>query len=590
MLRRLATYWPASLPSPPAPSDSATLDAAVGFLRLDLDAEMLARAGAVVGVLAGLLGLLFGGVLGHRLGSPALALPLGVGAGLAARECVLGGPRWLATLRRTRALGAAPALVARLALRLRLEPSPERAVAFAARTGDGPLATSLDEHRRRALSTPRSGLDGFASAWRPWLPELDRAGALLLASAADDAASRERGLDRALDVVLDGTRDRLAAFAGDVRGPTAGAYAFGVVLPLALAGMLPAARVAGVDVSLHHVVLLYDVVLPTALIWAAGWLLLRRPVAFPPPRVTRSHPDVRAGRARPLALGAVAGALAWLCATTLLPTWTGPVAAVGIGTGVGLFVAARPAKAVHERVRAVESGLDDALYLVGRRVSVGESVERAVETAGSDLDGATGDLLREAAGVHRRLRVGVAAAFTGPHGALASLPSPRTREVASFLALAAEEGRPAGPMLVDLAEQLAALRRIERDARRELGAVTQTLANTGAFFGPLVAGATVALAGSMAGAVETGTGTGSVLDSSAGPAVTGAAATTALSTGALGVSLGVYALLLAATLTALSTGLERGLDPTLVAYRLGIALPAATLAFLAAYAGAAMLV
>jgi hypothetical protein len=583
VLRRLARRW--SRPVSP-PED---LDVALGFLRVPVEAETVVRAANVLGLAVGTVSAFVGLALGLLFGAPVVGLALGGCLGLLTRLCCCRGPVWTATLVRTRALGAAPALVAVLALRLRLEPSPERAATFAARTAEGRLAASLDDHRREALATPRSGLGAFAAAWRPWLPELDRAASLLLASAADDADGRERGLDRALDVVLDGTRDRLADFAGDVRGPTAGAYAFGVVLPLALAGMLPAARVAGVDVGVIHVVVLYDLLLPAALFGAAGWLLLHRPVAFPAPHVPRTHPDVPGGSRRPLLAGFVGAVVAWTVATAVLPAWTGPVAAAGVGTGTALYVHAAPAKAVHDRVEAVEAGLDDALYLVGRRVSVGASVESAVDAAAEALDGATGEVLADAAGVRRRLRVGVGASFTGDHGVLTDLPSRRTRDVAAFLSLAAAEGRPAGPMLVGLAEQLAALRRIERDARRELGAITDTLTNTGTFFGPLVAGATVALAGRMASAVTAGAGAASAVGG--GSAIqSGGAATAALPPGPLGLAVGTYALLLAATLTVLSTGLERGLAPTLVTYRLGVALPAATATFLAGYAGAAMLV
>ena len=66
--------------------------------------------------------------------------------------------------------------------------------------------------------------------------------------------------------------------------------------------------------------------------------------------------------------------------------------------------------------------------------------------------------------------------------------------VVSLLSIAAREGRPAGRAVVDTAEQLSELRTLEREARRELTSITRTLANTGAVFAPLVAGATVALA------------------------------------------------------------------------------------------------
>lgn len=562
------------------------LQRALAFLDLDVDPADVAVAGDVIGTVVALpstalVGLATAPAIGLGVGA-ALALGLAVGARRA--------PYWLATIRRTRALGAAPGLVARAALRIRVEPAPERAAQFAAATGRGSLARSLGEHARRAAGTPRSGFGTFAAAWRPWFPALDRATALLEASAAARPAGRERSLDRALETVTDAARSRLAEFAGDVRGPASGAYAFGVILPFALAGMLPAARAAGIPVDVRHVVALYDLVLPLALVGAAGWLLLRRPVAFPPPRVPRTHPAVPSRRWLAPVAGAGCGILGWLLGATVVGAWAAPVAAAGFGAGVASLVRYRPVKAVRERVRAVEDGLDDALYLVGRRVAAGESVERAIETAAAELPGATGELFEDAVGVSRRLRVGVRASFLGEHGALSTLPSQRARGAAALLAIAASEGRPAGAAIVSLADHLTELRRIERESRRELASVTSTLANTAAFFGPLVGGATVALADRMATAVDAGGSVASPV--SPAPAATasqtGAPGAAAIGTGELGLAVGGYVLATAVILTALAATLERGFDRALVGYRVGIALPAATATYLATYAGVAL--
>jgi hypothetical protein len=126
---------------------------------------------------------------------------------------------------------------------------------------------------------------------------------------------------------------------------------------------------------------------------------------------------------------------------------------------------------------------------------------------------------------------------------------------------------------VATAEHLEELRRVERDARRELARVTDTLSNTAAVFGPLVGGATVALSARVS---DAGAGTSAGFGASALP------------TAALGIAVGAYVLWLAAVLTVLSSGLTRGLDRTLVGYRVGAALCLATLAYFAAYVGAGL--
>jgi len=532
------------------------------------DAAAAAHVGTLAACTVGAIASLLGAV---RPGAAAVVAGVGLAAG------VRYGPGLAETARRAGALGDAPALVSRAVLRMRIEPTAETAAAFAARTGEGPLADSLEGHVRRARGTPTSGLGTFADEWAEAFPALRRATLLIEAAGAAPPEERDRALDRAMDAVLDGTRDRMAAFAADLQGPATALYAFGVLLPLALVALLPAARVAGIAVPPGAVVATYDLLLPAGVCGAGAWLLARRPMAFPPRPVPPDHPDLpRWRRYAPLAGGTVA-VTAWIIAGAVLPAWTRPLAAVGFGVGAVLLARYRPVAAVRADVRAVEAGLPDALYLVGRRVAEGVAVEAAVERAAGELDGETGRAFAAAARRGRQLRVSVREAFLGRHGALADVPSPRAEGAIDLLGLAAGEGRPAGTAVVALADHLDELRGVERAGRRELRRVTGTLEHTAAVFGPLVGGATVALSEAMGGRLLTGAAAGA------------AAAPPAVDTATLGLAVGAYVLLLSVLLAALAAGLRRGLDRALVGYRAGLALCSATATFLVAYAAAGLL-
>ncbi|ELZ74324.1 hypothetical protein [Haloferax larsenii] len=556
--------------SPVSVDPGDELTQSLAFLTADLDAQTVVDAGYGASVPAGLVG----GLLAALVGVPPLTIGLVfLAVAMGATHAIHTAPVWLARLHRTRALGRAPELVGRLVLRMRLEPSVERAAVFAANAGDDALANSLDTHVERARGTPTSGLGEFAAAWRSWFPALDRATALVETAADVPAGERDRTLERAHEVVRVETRDRLATFVGEVRGPITAVYAFGVLLPLALVGALPAARVAGVGVGVAHVVALYDIVLPVCLFAAVAWVLVRRPVAFAPLSIDASNPAVEDTRLLAAVAGLVAGGAGFVGANALVAPWAAPLGAVGLASGAALVVGSRPVVKLRERVRAVEDGLSDAMYLVGRAVGEGEAVESALARAAETTPGATGDLLSDAVGVQRRLRVGVVDSFCGDHGVLESLPSPRVASVVTLLGLAAHEGRPAGRAIVSMADQLDALARLDAEARRELATVTETLSNTASVFGPLVAGATVALADGMAPA--------RTLDQTA--------VTAPLATADLGLAVGVYVLLSAVLLTTLSVGVANGLDRHLVATRVGRALLSATVTFLAAFVAAGTL-
>lgn len=449
-------------------------------------------------------------------------------------------------------------LVARLVARMRVSPSPAAAAASVA-DADDETARRLAVHVRDARGTDRTGLRAFATECGT--PGVERAMRLVESAGSAPPAERERALDRAAEAVVEGVRESVATAAADLRGPATAVYAFGVLLPLALVAALPAAQVAGLPVGLPAVVLVYDLLLPAGLLWASARLLARRPVAFPSTAVGRDHPDVPDRPWRALLAGVAVGAAGTAVAALALPAWTVPLTAVGGGTGAALVVGMHPYVAVHEAAEEREAGLPDALALVGSRVAEGEAVESALASVAADLGGPTGAALAAASDRGRHRGCGVRAAV---EGSLAEVPSVRFDDAARLLGAATREGRPAGKALVAFGDHLAELRRVEREARRDLRRVTATLSNTAAVFGPLVGGATVALAGALA-------------------------RHRAVPTAGLGLAVGAYVLVLAAVLAALSTTLERGPRPAVVGRRVGTAVLSATATYLVAFAAARLL-
>ncbi len=538
------------------------LTRALAFLDVDLEPAAIVGASHLTAATAVGIGLL---PLALAPGTHAVWFALVVvTCGLLAAQGLVAWPVLLATARRTSALGDAPDLVARAVVRMRLDPSPEAAAGFAADADGGPLARSLRRHLRQARGDAGTGLASFGTEWGDWFPALRRSLSLVEAAGSAKPSDRDRLLERALETVLEGTESAMRSFASDVRAPAMGIYAFGVLLPTTLISLLPAAAMAGLPVTPLAVGTLYDVVLPLGLVAGSAWLLARRPVAFRPPAVDGSTHGSDSRRGLAVVGGAFAALAGWLAATAAFPGWAAPIAGVGYGLGTALVVRYRPVLAVYERIEAVEDGLSDALALVGRRVAAGQAAERAVATTAADLDGPVATVLADAAANQRRLGSGLEEAFLGRYGATERLPSPRLARSCELFARAADEGAPTGEALVALGGHLAALERVEERARHELDAVCSTLRSTATVFGPLVAGATVALADGLGG--------GAAFAPEGDPLPW------------LGLVVGGYVILMAGILTALSIGLRRGLDRPLLAYHIGRALLLATSTLLVAYA------
>ncbi|MCU4740437.1 secretion system protein [Halobacteria archaeon AArc-m2/3/4] len=541
------------------PSDD--LVDSIRFVDASYDAQTVVRAGygaGIVGALAPLALLLYG--------VPVVFVAVFVlASSLAAMHAVHSWPHLRAAFRRTEALGDTPNLVGRAVLRMQIQPSLETAVRFAAGTGEGALSRSLGAHFKRSKGTPYSGLLSFSEEWSEHFPALRRSSTLL--ATAQDAPEGERGrtLDRALSAILDGTRSQMAEFTAAIRAPTTMLFAFGILLPLALIALVPAAPLAEINLNIWMFVLLYNVVLPIGLIGAALWLLVRRPVAFPPPTIDRNHPDlpdrlwIRAG------WGLLAGAGVYAVVEAVGPAYLSEIVAFGVGTGVALLAVYSPILALRRYVRAVEEHLTDALYIVGRQVAEGESVESAIDLAADRVPAETGAVFATAAGVQRRLHTSVEEAFLGAHGALRDVPSQRAHSMAALLAIAGDEGKPAGRAIVSMADHLEELEEVEAETKRALVQVTSTLDNTAAFFGPMVGGATVGMAGML-----------DPDDFSSGGGM-GEAATLPIEQ--LGIVVAVYLILLACIMTPLSYALRYGMDWTLFGYHVGRALVSSMLLY-----------
>lgn len=529
---------------------SEELAESLAFLQSELTPEVIARAGYGAGLITLLLST---PLILSSLPLPAVVV-LMITFSLTVVHFVHSAPNILAAFRRTEALGQAPNLIGRIALRMHIQPATETAVRFAAETGFGRLSESLTYHITQSIGTHRTGLLAFAEEWSDEFPAIRRSSHLLATAQDAPEAQRSRTLDRALHAVLDGTRDQMSEFTERIRAPSMMLYAFGVMVPLALVGLVPAASLAGIEITVDAFVIIYNVILPVVLLSVSIWLLVRRPVAFPPPEVTRAHPDVP-NRIWPSFVVAIsAGIIGFVAVNMVGFGYLAPVSTVGLALGGGFYFFYRPIAIVRAHVRNVEEHLVDALYIVGRQVDENEAVEAAIQLAGERVPGETGKVFTEASEVQRRLHLTVEEAFLGEYGALKDIPSPRARSTASLLAIAAHEGQPAGRAIVEMANHLKDLQDVERKTKRELSQVTGTLKNTGFMFGPIVAGATIGMADIMSTSgidyFDMGT----------------------LPTQDLGVVVGFYIITLAMILTALSIGLQYGLDRSLVGFETGKAL------------------
>ena len=474
---------------------------------------------------------------------------------------------WVEEFARTRAVGRAPDLLAFAILQLTLTPTLERAADFASDTVEGRLSRSLQAHRLATVSGERA-FEAFAAEWASEARSLQRAVTLMTVAMDAPRERRTETLEDALEAVLEGARERVVEFSTAIRGPAMGIYAFGVMLPLALVGLLPVLASSGGGVSILALGVMYDLIIPIGLLGSALWLWARRPAvsdtAFDLDLLADGRPLLWAGGA-----GLVTGVGATITMPLVAPDWTAPITGVGVGLGTGAVVWLQPVIETQQQLDRLEARLPDALTIVGQRLSEGEPVETTIGSVADRFDGPVGDLFTRAATRHSHSGEPMASVFLGDDGLLTDVPSQRVEAGLSLATTAGEYGATGGETLVSVGTYLDDLLTVERVARRELAQTTSTLRQTAVVFAPAIAGVTVALATGM----EAVDGSGQ-----------------ALNVASLGQVIGIYVLLLAAILPSLSIVLARGFDPVRMAYQSAIALAVGGLVYPLSFLAARTLV
>jgi hypothetical protein len=233
-------------------------------------------------------------------------------------------------------MGDIPEVISYLVMSMKIIPNLETAFRFAAESSDRAFAKDI---RRLLLDLSlrvHAGIDDavsdFARLWGQWNDYLKRSVYLVRSALSErDETARNITLNRALDVVLAGTRAMMEEFASRLHAPTMVLYSFFIMVPLALVAMLPAAAMVGVEVDAISLLIVYDIALPAITLLYARSVLNRRPAAFSPPKVPANHPALDTGRRRAAAiLAACAGAALSLPALPLgswvnTGAWLGPV-------------------------------------------------------------------------------------------------------------------------------------------------------------------------------------------------------------------------------------------------------------------------
>lgn len=425
-------------------------------------------------------------------------------------------PKRLAAYMRVHSLGDVPETISYTVMSMKLNPNMERALRFTVKNSRRQLSLDLRklmwDLQIRAYDSMDEALASFAGHWGGCSDHLRRALFIIKSSTCEkDAAMRTISLNRALQVVLDGTRSLMSTFSSSLHSPTLILYSIFVMVPLALVAMLPAAAVVGLRVNSIQLFLLYGIVFPLITLIYAHHILMKRPAAFAPPDIPPDHPKIAtiprwllAGGS--LVAGSCVASLAFVLPEGIipLPGTTFIVWGVTVAISGYCYCTYLPYKKVRDEIVAMEGEFADSLFVLGRRISEGRSPEEAFAYTARMVTGtAIGKAYSRAAFNISCLRTTLAEAVLDPKfGAFSEVYSDRIRAtIAMLIETSGMSGEVAGNSIVILADHLKELQAIEDDIRKMLFTMTSMLRTTCVAFAPFIGGVTLALSGAVSGVI-----------------------------------------------------------------------------------------
>ena len=523
-------------------------------------------------------------------------------------------PKTHARYLQIRSLGDIPEVLSYLVMSLKIVPNLENSVRFTASKSSTTLAGDLRkliwDMEIRLHHGITDAMTDFAVRWGRISDYFKRSLHLLCSSLQEkDEASRVITLDRALDVSLEGTKELMTVFANRLHQPTMVLYSVGIMIPLSLVAMLPAAGLVGIHISLLQVFFLYDLLLPVCIFFYIRKILRLRPAAFQPCQIASDHPDLQHSCShQQLSLSVVLGFLIASPAVVslIIPVLfslddlagiSGIVSMVnmlqpffpvtlfllwGIVAAVSLYCLRvyRPYKKIRDEIKQMEKEFSDALYILGKRLSEEKSPEECFAYAADTMKGSRiAEVFRQVSYTLVTMHTNIHDALYGSeYGALQYVYSERIKAIMYLFVEGTQKSQQAvSASLVRIADHLQQLQGVEKKIVEMLSELTSTVRSTVSVFAPLIAGVTLAITFLISDILTSIQFTGSTETLMGLPVSLQGVSQTFMAENIHPDSfvfvIGIYLLELVVLLTRFVTGLNEGDDNATFFYTLGRTLP-----------------
>jgi len=282
-------------------------------------------------------------------------------------------------------------------------PNLELATWFAAKHLPPPLSLDfikvLWDVETKKYSSVTTAIEDYIETWRGWDDAFIEAIHVMETSLfSESKEDRLKTLEKAEEIILDGTYDKMLAYAHNLQSPIETLHMLGTVLPIMGLVMLPmVSAFMGQGVKWWYIAIMYNILLPLAVYALSRSVLSVRPAGANPADVYLHLTAKYAKYAVPPALiGIVAtagiAAPAILYFSTTFPTGTEAfgttpllfsvllIAAVGVGIGAYYWYKIHNIIKIKKKIIKIEDEFSSAIFQLGTKIAEGVPVEASFAT------------------------------------------------------------------------------------------------------------------------------------------------------------------------------------------------------------------
>jgi hypothetical protein len=424
-------------------------------------------------------------------------------------------PLHFSTLFRIKASSEMVLAIVYMTISMRVSSNIENAIEFAAKNLTGALRQDLNQLLWdiyiRKYDSAAMGLETFIEKWKHENNEFAESLYLIKTATIESQERRERVLDEAVSVMLQGTRDRMKHYAQDLKTPVMILNALGILLPIIGLVFLPMMAIfMPTSIRPIFIVIGYNIALPLVVYWIMKSYLDKRPYGFHQPDISK-HPLFRAEKTWMYPLFGLMIALPFvtygsykiLTATegfSVFQLANSLFISIGICAGISSYAILSVMKKIkiREEITQIENEFAEVLFQLGTQITRGIPLETTLKNITPQIKSLkiSNFFAKTLYNIETFGMTLEQAVFNEESGAINEYPSKLVNAVMHAVVEISKRGMStASKAMMTISKYLKDSREVEEYLKEMLGEVTSTMQMQALLLAPLSSGIVVALSG-----------------------------------------------------------------------------------------------